>query len=323
MIAGLEAGADDFLTKPVESVVIRSRLIAAKRIIEAIPPVEWSKPQVAGYDVKRLIGKGAFATVWEAEHLESKRSVALKLSRVDLATEQVFSRFAREIQVMQRLQHPNIAHVYDAEINSQLGYIAMELVDGRTFDSHVRSNKPSPLEILGIAVRVCDALDHAHQHGVVHRDLKPSNVMVNQDGNPKILDFGLCKSMFGPKSAEDSAESLDGLVIGSPLFMAPEQASAKNSTVDGRCDIYALGVTLYMTLLRRHPVVVSTEDRFAALNEVVVGSVQRPSELSPNFSKTLEKILMKSLARDPDDRYANAMDLGNDLRAFIAKRTKT
>ena len=131
MIAGLEAGADDYLTKPVEAVVVRSRLIAAKRIIEAIPPPEWSKPQVAGYDVKRVIGKGAFATVWEAVHLDSGRSVALKLIRIDLATEQVFSRFAREIHVMEQMDHPNVARVYDSEINDTLGFIAMELVKER------------------------------------------------------------------------------------------------------------------------------------------------------------------------------------------------
>ncbi|NND97215.1 MAG: protein kinase [Pirellulaceae bacterium] len=322
MIAGLEAGADDYFTKPVESTVIRSRLFAAKRIIEAIPPAEWSKPQVPGYDVKKVIGKGAFATVWEAEHLESGRRVALKLIRVDLATEQVFSRFAREIQVMQRMNHPNVAHVYDAQINNKLGYIAMEMVDGKTFDGHIRANKPPPLEIIQTLARVCDGLDHAHEHGVVHRDLKPSNIMVDEQGEPKILDFGLCKSMFGTSSAEDSAESVDGLVIGSPLFMAPEQARAQNSTIDGRCDIYSLGVTLYMTLLRRHPVVVSPDDRTAAISEVAAGTVQPPSELNPNFSKRLEKILMKSLARNPDDRYSKAKELGDALRDFIADRAK-
>lgn len=322
MIAGLEAGADDYLTKPVEPAVIRSRLFAAKRIIEAIPPPEWFKPKVDGYDVKKVIGKGAFATVWEAEHLESGRPVALKMIRVDLATEQVFSRFAREIQVMQRMDHPNVAQVYDAEINSSLGYIAMDLVEGETLDSFVRSRKPSPLDVIRIAASVCDGLHHAHGHGVVHRDLKPSNIMVDKKQQPKILDFGLCKSMFGPTSAEDSAESIDGLVIGSPLFMAPEQARAENSQIDGRCDIYSLGVTLYMILLRRHPVVVSPDDRSAAIEEVAAGTVQPPTELNPKFSKTLEKILLKALARRPDDRYANAKDFGDELRAFIARREK-
>ncbi len=320
MIAGLEAGADDYLTKPVESVVIRSRLFAAKRIIEAIPPAEWSKPQVCGYDVRRVIGKGAFATVWEAEHLESGRMVALKLIRVDLATEQVFSRFAREIEVMKRMDHPNVAHVYDAEINSKLGYIAMDLVVGRTLQSHIRRRKPKPLEIIKMAASVCDGLQHAHDHGVVHRDLKPSNIMVDGDDQPKILDFGLCKSMFGSTSVDDSAESVDGLLIGSPLFMAPEQAQGKNDEVDPRSDIYSLGVTIYMTLLRRHPVVVTTDDRSAAIKEAASGTVELPTKLNPNFSKTLEQILLKSLAHDPNDRYASASEFAEDLRRFAANR---
>ncbi|QDT09708.1 protein kinase domain-containing protein [Planctomycetes bacterium K23_9] len=320
MIAGLEAGADDYLTKPVESVVIRSRLFAAKRIIEAIPPAEWSKPQVPGYEVHRVVGKGAFATVWEATQLETQRVVAMKLIRVDLATEQVFSRFAREIEVMKRMDHPNVAHVYDAEINSKLGYIAMDMVKGVTLQTHIRKNKPSPLELIKLAASVCDGLQHAHDHGVVHRDLKPSNIMVDNENQPKILDFGLCKSMFGATSPEDSAESVDGLLIGSPLFMAPEQAKGKNDEVNPRSDIYSLGVTIYMTLLRRHPVVVSTDDRSAAIKEAASGSVERPTKLNPNFSKTLEKILLKSLAHDPDDRYASAADFADDLRAFASNR---
>ena len=322
MIAGLEAGADDYLTKPVEPVVVRSRLMAAKRIIEAIPPAEWSTPKVEGYDVKRMIGKGAFATVWESVHLESKQSVALKLIRIDLATEQVFSRFAREIQVMQRMDHPNVARVYDSQINQTLGYIAMELVKGDTLDAYVRTKQPAPIEVIEIAAKVCDGLHHAHEKGVVHRDLKPSNIMVDQHNQPKLLDFGLCKSMFGPKSPEDSAESIDGLVIGSPLFMAPEQASAKNSEVDARSDIYSIGVMLYMTLLRRHPVVETTEDRSSTIAEAAKGTVQRPTDVHPKFSKALEQILLKSLAKDPDERYSTAKRFGEDLRTFVANRAK-
>ena len=322
MIAGLDAGADDYLTKPVETSVVRSRLLAAKRIIEAIPPPEWSKPRVEGYEVQSIIGKGAFATVWRAKHLETDRNVALKLIRVDLATEQVFSRFAREIQVMRRMDHENVAHIYDAQLGKNLAYIAMELIEGKTFDAFVRDTSPDAVTILKIAASVCDGLHHAHTNGVVHRDLKPSNIMVGKNGVPKILDFGLCKSMFGDKAPDDSAVSMEGLVIGSPLFMAPEQARAENAEVDGRVDIFSLGVIIYMLLLRKHPMVHRSSDRSEAIKEVAEGTVQPPTELNPNFSKTLEKILLKALAREPDERYATAEDLGADLRDFIQRREK-
>ena len=296
MVAGLDAGADDYLTKPVEPVIIRSRLVAARRIIEAIPPPEWAKPQVNGYEVSRVIGKGAFASVWEADHLATGRKIALKLLRVDLATDQVFNRFAREVDVVRRLQHPNLASVYDAQISRQLGYIAMDLIDGETLEKHVRLHSPSKLDLIRIMASVCEGLHHAHEHGVVHRDLKPSNIMVENDSlQPKLLDFGLCKSMF--ESQQDSAESVDGLPIGSPLFMSPEQIRGIHSEVDRRCDIYAIGVSLYMMLLRRHPVVANTEDRTAAIDALRSGTVRPPRELNPKFSKLLERILLKSLAR--------------------------
>ena len=117
MVAGLDAGADDYLTKPVEPKVLRSRLAAAQRIVEAVPPKEWSLPRVPGYEVKRLLGKGAFATVWEAIQNETGRRVALKIIRVDLATEEVFNRFAREIRIAERLDHPHIARIYDSRID--------------------------------------------------------------------------------------------------------------------------------------------------------------------------------------------------------------
>jgi DNA-binding response OmpR family regulator len=125
IVEGLDAGADEYLTKPVEPKVLRSRLAAARRIVEAVPPKEWSLPRVPGYEVIRLLGKGAFATVWEATQNETNRLVALKIIRVDLATEEVFNRFAREIQVAKRLDHPHIAHVYDGQIDRHIGYYAM------------------------------------------------------------------------------------------------------------------------------------------------------------------------------------------------------
>lgn len=322
MVAGLDAGADDYLVKPIDPTILRSRLTAARRIIEAVPPKEWTKPQIPSYTVERLIGKGAFATVWEAKRDEDDRKVALKVLRVDLATEDVFGRFAREIEVMKRLDHPNIAHVYDSRIDHRLGYYAMDLIDGETLDRYVKKSKPSGHEIIEIIASVCDGLSHAHQQGVIHRDLKPSNIMVGPDKQPLLVDFGLSKTMFWPATEEDSAETLDGAVIGSPLFMAPEQARGENERIDERSDVYSVGVVLYMMLLRRHPLKLISKERWETIKQIAEGNVQPPTSLNPKFSKTLEKIIMKALHEDPDKRFQTSAEMATILRAFLKRRSQ-
>jgi serine/threonine protein kinase len=317
MVAGLDAGADDYLTKPVEQKILRSRLAAAQRIVEAVPPREWSLPRVPGYDVKRLVGKGAFATVWEAVQSDTGRRVALKIIRVDLATDQVFVRFAREIRIAQQLDHSHIARIYDSRIDEQFGYYAMEFVDGLTLDKYVNYQQPKVAKILCLSAEVCGALDHAHKQGVVHRDLKPSNIMVTHAGASKLVDFGLARSMFRPEAEMETVTSLEGTAIGTPLFMAPEQARGENNKLDGRADIYALGIILYMMLVRRHPHQIDMNDRWKTLREIAQGPVSRPSDVKPKFDRDIERILMKALAEQPADRYATAAEFGQDILNFL------
>jgi len=322
VITGLDAGADDYLTKPIDAEMLRSRLVAARRIVEAVPPREWTKPAIPAYHINRLIGKGAFATVWEADRDQDHQRMAVKVLRVDLATEDVFGRFAREIEVMKRLDHPNIAHIHDSRIDHRLGYYAMDLIDGETIDRFVNKNKPSGLEIIELIAGVCDGLEHAHRQGVIHRDLKPSNIMVSHDRKPKLVDFGLSKSMFWPAASEDSAETLDGAVIGSPLFMAPEQARGENRRLDERSDVYSVGVVLYVMLLRHHPQKLVSKQRWQTIKQIAEGHVQRPTLLNPKFSVSLEKIIMKALAEDPAQRFQSAGEMAVALRDFLAKRAR-
>lgn len=320
MVEGLDAGADDYLTKPIEPKILRSRLAAAQRIVEAVPPREWSLPRVPGYDVKRLLGKGAFATVWEAVQNHSGRPVALKIIRVDLATDEAFQRFAREIRIAEHLNHPHIARIYDSRIDEHMAYYAMELIDGLTLDKYVKLHKPKVAKILYLAAEVCDALHHSHAQGVVHRDLKPSNIMVTHAGSPKVVDFGLARSLFQPEAESETFTSLDGSVIGTPLFMAPEQARGHNDKVDGRADIYALGIILYMMLVRRHPHHVDSSDRWKTLQAIAEGPVCAPTEVKPRFDRNVERILLTALAEDPHDRYATAGQFGQDLIQFLQQK---
>lgn len=320
MVAGLEAGADDYLTKPIEMPILRSRLMVARRIVEVVPPKEWSKPQVPGYEVERLLGKGAFATVWEAIREQTKEAVALKIIRVDLATEEVFGRFAREIRLMQQMDHPNIARVYESRIDQDLGYYAMELVPGMTLEKHVHNQRPKAGKILLLMAKVCDALEHVHQHGIIHRDLKPTNIMVTEDGQPKLVDFGLAKSLFHRDPETETTETLVDSAVGTPLFMAPEQARGENDQLDARTDIYALGILLYLLCVRRHPHKVNKEDRWQTIQEMAKGRARPPREVKPDFDPELELIIMKALAEAPEDRFQTAGAFAQALRDFLRGR---
>ena len=322
MVVGLDAGADDYLTKPVEPIVLRSRLSAAGRIVQVVPPKEWTAPIVEGFDVKQMIGKGAFATVWEALQKSTGQSVALKIIRVDLASDEVFDRFAREIQLMKEMDHPYIAKVYDSHLDHKLGYSAIELIDGWTLDKYVKQQKPKPLRLLYLINQVCEAMDHAHRRGIVHRDLKPTNIMVARDGTPKLVDFGLGKSIFCPhKDTESRAdESMDGSVIGTPMFMAPEQARGENDRIDGRTDIYSLGIILFILLVRRHPHDITNKDKWKTVRQIAENEARLPSDLVPGFDADLEQVVMKALAREPEKRYQTAGDFALAIRNFIQDR---
>ncbi len=322
MVAGLDAGADDYLTKPIDPKLLKSRLAAAERIVKMVPPKEWAVPRIDGYEVKEMIGKGVFATVWEALHQESGDSLALKVIRVDLATNDVFDRFAREIELLKKLDHPNIAKIYDSHIDRKLGYYAAELVEGGTLDNYVKQKSPKPATILFLISKVCDALDHAHREGVVHRDLKPSNIMMTKDGEPKLVDFGLAYSMFTPTDDASASHSMEGSVIGTPLFMSPEQARGGSSSIDGRADIYALGIVLYVMLVRKHPHKINRQDRWDTIRQIAEGSARRPSELRPGFDGDLEKILMTALADNPEDRYDTAREFGKAIKGFLKDRIR-
>ena len=322
MVAGLDAGADDYLTKPIEPAVLRSRLAAAERIVKLVPPKEWAIPRVEGYDVQQLLGKGVFATVWKAVRQATGDTVALKIIRVDLATEDVFGRFAREIELMKRLDHPNIAKIYDSRIDQTLGYYAVELLTGGTLEKYVKQESPRPAWLLLLISKVCDALEHAHRQGVVHRDLKPSNIMMTEKAEPKLVDFGLARSMFKPSDTESALHSMEGTVIGTPLFMSPEQARGDTDTVDGRADIYALGIILYVMLLRKHPHNVNNDNRWETIRQIAEGVARRPSEVRPGFSPEVEEIMMKALAASPDDRYATAGEFGQNIRDFLKRRVR-
>jgi non-specific serine/threonine protein kinase/serine/threonine-protein kinase len=208
---------------------------------------------VGTYRILRLTGRGGMGTVYEAQQESPKRIVALKVIRADLGGLESVGRFVREVEILGRLQHPGIANIYDAGIaDGGAGpqrYLAMEFVQGKDL---VEAGGGLPVRArIGLFMKVCDAVQHAHSRGVIHRDLKPSNILVNGEGEPKILDFGVARMIEPDVDATFRTEA--GQLIGTLAYMSPEQAQGAPNGIDVRTDVYSLGVVLYELLAGKLP----------------------------------------------------------------------
>jgi eukaryotic-like serine/threonine-protein kinase len=271
------------------------------------------RPEIEGYEITERIGVGGMGSVWRAVQLSTHRDVALKVLGVGaFSSPNAQARFEREVELTARLEHPNIARVYDSGLGHGLYYYAMELIEGEDLSLHVGRKKLGRREILRLMQRVCEAVQHAHQRGVIHRDLKPSNIMVDGEGEPHVLDFGLAKVF----DAEGPALSVDGEVTGTPAYMAPEQAAGRTSEVDTRSDVYSLGVVLFRLLTGRPPHDLSGT-RYELLRRIAEEDVRRPRDLCPDIDADLEALLLKALAETPDDRYGSAGAMALDIRNYL------
>lgn len=319
VVKGLEAGVDEYLTKPVDMDVLRSRLKAARRVIEAIPPSDWARPRIEGYSIDSILGRGAFATVWEGKRLRDDHPVAIKVLRVDLTTATVQQRFAHEIDVMKRLDHPYITPVFDGRVDDRVGYIIMDLNAGGTLGEYQQQSSLKGKQRVDLIRKVCEGIHHAHEQGVIHRDLKFANVMMSGGGDPRIVDFGLSKSLFTPPT-DDGHQTIEGTVMGTPLFMSPEQARGETSRIDLRTDIYATATMLYIMLLKTHPHPLNGRDNRAIIRAISQTGIRRPESIKPNFNPALSRILTKALAADPGDRYETAAEFAAALGQFLGRR---
>lgn len=279
-----------------------------------VPPEPF--PQVDGYEVVGRLGEGGMGIVWRAVQLSTKRLVALKFLAGQIhGSPTARARFQREVELGARLDHPNIARVYDSGLNRGGYFYAMELVQGLPLDQYVRAQQMDPQAFLGLMRRVCQAVHHAHRHGVVHRDLKPSNILVTVDGEPRVLDFGLAKALLEPEDAV--AISIEGEVAGTPAYMSPEQAAGSIEEIDERSDVYSLGVILFRLLLDAYPHDLSGA-RHEVLRRIAVQPARRPRELRKRIDVELESILLKALAMDKDERYRDAGELDEDLERYLS-----
>ncbi|MFA7061202.1 MAG: serine/threonine-protein kinase [Pedobacter sp.] len=264
------------------------------------------------YEILKEIGKGSMGVVYQARDPNLDLVVALKALRQDrLANEPFVRRFLTEAKVLGRLDHPNIVRVFNVDQDGDTVYIAMEFIEGESFTTLMKERRFSTNEIAEFGATVAEALDYAHQRGVVHRDVKPSNILFRSDGRLKITDFGIAH--IEDPSAPEQTQA--GEILGTPAYMSPEQVLSRN--VDGRSDLFSLGIILYELATGSRPF--GGQGINAIFNAITKEEPPAVLTKSSEVPKDLSDVIMKCLRKAPEERYANGRELAAALRTAVEK----
>ena len=306
---------------------------------------------IGPYNVREKIGEGGMGVVYVAEQTEPvQRKVALKIIKPGMDTKEVIARFEAERQALAFMEHPNIARVLDAgATESGRSYFVMELVRGIPITDFCDQVKASPRERLELFMTVCDAVQHAHHKGIIHRDIKPSNVLVTQVSSkpvPKVIDFGLAKATSGQRLTEKTLYTGFMRLMGTPVYMSPEQAELSGLDIDTRSDIYSLGILLYELLTGTTPLdktevqkqaydelcrqirevdAPKPSTRFSTLKDSERSTVGQLRQIEPNglrqlLNGDLDRVVLKAIEKDRERRYSNPQDLAADIERFLESR---
>ena len=259
------------------------------------------------YRIDAVVARSGMSVLFKASDLKNDRRVAIKFPLPEMESDPVLTeRFKREQEIGQTLDHPGVVKTFDGEERSR-NYMVIEWVEGQLLRSILNQEPKLPIErAITIVVRICDALDYMHKHGVIHRDLKPENVMVDEHDCIKIIDFGIAMKEDARRLTFATGLSP---ALGTPDYISPEQVKGQRG--DQRSDIYALGIMLYEMLTGHVPF--SGPNPFAVMNERVLNDPKPPRKVNPAISPEVEEILYRALERDPRHRYATATEMAWDL----------
>lgn len=338
---GLDTGADDYLTKPFHMKELTARIRAALRRSQVSPQPAPLKPLGTGneevlargdlmgtalatrYEFLDVIGEGGVGIVFRARHPHLDKIVAIKMLQANALDERNIIRFEREAQAISRLEHPNIAMVYDFGITErQRPFMVMEFIEGRSLDDFIVKEGAMPLRrAMEILIQISDGIAHAHESGVIHRDIKPSNVLLKQMPSrpavPKVLDFGCAKLVDAEKSTQQSRSLTQvGMSFGSPPYMSPEQVRGK--ILDQRSDIYSFGCLMYELVTGMLP--------FDDPNVVEIMFMHIEQDLEPlrskrpdlKFPEEMERVVAKAMEKEAENRYQSMRQLTADLERLAA-----
>lgn len=286
--------------------VTRRQIARLRQIIEA----ERSGQKIPGYRILGKLGAGAMATVFKARQISLDRTVAIKvLPRKFTTNAQFIERFYAEGRAAAQLNHPNIVQAFDVGKAGDYHYFVMEYVDGRTvYDDILKHKRYSESEAIDIVIQIAEALQHAHERGLIHRDVKPKNIMINQEGVAKLADMGLARAITDKEAAEAEA----GKAFGTPYYISPEQIRGE-VTIGPPADIYSLGATLYHMVTGNVPF--DGKNPSAVMHKHLKSPLAPPDHVNPKLSQGISEVIEMMMAKDPRKRYQSCKDLLLDLRA--------
>ena len=288
----------------------------------APPPASPAPPlpeRIGSYRILALIGQGGMGAVYEALQDNPQRKVALKVIKPGITSQEALRRFEQETHLLGKLHHPRIAQIFEAgTADSGEGpqpYFAMELVAGVTLRTFAEKPDLSTRRKLEIVAAICDGVHHAHQKGIIHRDLKPGNILIDESGQPKILDFGVARATDADRQA--TMQTSAGQIVGTLPYMSPEQVAGDPTDLDTRSDVYALGVVLYELLAGRMPLDLHRRTFGDALRAIAEETPVSLRAVDRAFRGDVDTIVAKALSKERDRRYASAAELAADIRRHL------